>query len=309
MQNERRRKYLWIDIKRSWAIYLLLLFPLVYLIVFNYTPMYGLIIAFKNFKPALGIWGSKWVGLYHFNRFVTQQNFWNTLKNTILISLYSVAAGFPMPILLALLLNNTKSQRLKSAAQTITYLPHFISVVVLVGILNVFFSPDNGVISKVLNSMGLLKGPLKVLLTEGSFIHLYVWSGVWQHMGWDSIIYLAALSSVDPFLHEAAVVDGASKVKRVWYIDLPCIIPTIVTLLILRVGNMLNIGFEKVYLMQNSINVFESEVISTYVYKQGLLNTQYSYSTAIGFANSVVNMILLLTVDRIAKSLGQDGLF
>lgn len=300
---------LWMRIREHMGFYFLLLPSLILLIVFTYVPMYGVIIAFKNFKPINGILGSEWVGWYNFERFFSQASFWNILTNTLTLSVYSLLAGFPIPILLALLLNNCELTRFKKTVQMVTYAPHFISTVVFVGMLNIFFAPSMGIIQQFLNLFGMADGPLRVLMEAEAFPHLYVWSGVWQGMGWGSIIYLAALSGVDPSLHEASVVDGANKLQRILYIDLPCIIPTIVTLLILNCGSILNVGFEKVYLMQNSMNLTNSEIISTYVYKMGLLNSQYSYSTAIGLFNSVINMILLLSVDRISKKMGQDGLF
>lgn len=296
-------------IRMNLGLYLLLLPSVIYLLVFCYAPMYGVIIAFKEYKPFRGILGSEWVGLYQFQRFFAQSSVWTIILNTLRLSIYSLIAGFPIPIILALCLNSCRFSQFKSLTQTITYAPHFISTVVLVGMLNVFFSPSMGIVSTFLHKLGLLSGPLMTLLNEKAFSHLYVWSGVWQSMGWSSIIYLAALSGVDISLHEAAVVDGANKLQRMWHIDLPGIIPTIVILLVLNCGGILNVGFEKDYLMQNSMNLNSSEIISTYVYKVGLLNSQYSYSTAIGLLNSVINLILLITVDRTAKSLGQTGLF
>lgn len=297
------------QMKENIGLYGLILLPFIYVIVFQYIPMYGIIIAFKNFKPAKGILGSSWVGLYHFQRFFGLARFWLILKNTIVLSLYSLFAGFPLPVILALLLNSCTAKRLQKFTQTITYAPHFISTVVFVGMLNVFFNPSTGLVKTILEKLGWLHENLTVLTNETTFKHLYVWSGVWQEMGWGSIIYLAALSGVDPMLHEAARIDGANKVQRILHIDIPTIIPTIVTMFILRCGSILGVGFEKVYLMQNSMNLNASEVISTYVYKVGLLDTQYSYSAAIGLANNIVNLIMLITVDRIAKSLGQSGLF
>lgn len=291
------------------GFYILLIPSLILLIVFTYIPMYGVIIAFKDFRPVSGILGSQWVGFYNFERFFKQAAFWRILKNTLILSLYSLAAGFPIPIILALLLNSSVNTKFKKIVQTITYIPHFISVVVFVSMLNVFFSPNLGMVHQFMSFLGMGDTPLRILMEASAFPHLYVWTGVWSGMGWSSIIYLAALSGVDQSMHEAAVVDGANKFQRMFYIDLPSIVPTIVTLLILNCGSVLNVGFEKVYLMQNSMNLNVSEIISTYVYKMGLLNSQYSYSTAIGLFNSVINMILLLTVDRISKKLGQDGLF
>ena len=297
------------NIRKNAGLYLLILPAVIYLLIFSYAPMYGVIIAFKNYKPYRGILGSEWVGLYQFRRFFTLGSFWAIITNTLRLSVYSLAAGFPLPIILALCLNSCRDRWYKNVTQTVTYAPHFISTVVLVGMINVFFSPSMGIVSTLLRKLGLISGPLMTLLSEKAFSHLYVWSGVWQGMGWSSIIYLAALAGVDVSLHEAAMVDGANKLQRMLHIDLPGIVPTVVTLLILNCGGILNVGFEKDYLMQNSMNLNASEIISTYVYKVGLLNSQYSYSTAIGLLNSVINLLLLLAVDRISKSLGQTGLF
>ena len=296
-------------IRNNIGLYALILLPVIYLIMFKYVPMYGVIIAFKNYKPAIGIKNSEWVGLYQFQRFLASPSFWRVLKNTIVISLYSLFAGFPLPVLLALLLNSCPFGRLKKITQTVTYAPHFISTVVLVGILNVFFAPSTGLVKQLLTSLGFIEGNLMVLMSNTAFPHLYVWSGVWQGMGWGSIIYLAALSGVDPQLHEAALMDGANKMQRIYHIDIPAIIPTIVILLVLRCGSIVSVGFEKVYLMQNTLNGQASEVISTYVYKQGLLKTQYSFSSAVGLMNNIVNLIMLILVDRLAKASGQTGLF
>ncbi|WP_240419097.1 ABC transporter permease [Paenibacillus periandrae] len=298
-----------LKVRENIGLYVLVLPALIYVLVFEYVPLYGILIAFENFKPVKGIWGSEWVGLYHFERLFKLDMFWTLIKNTLSLSLYSLLAGFPIPIVLALALNSANSKRLKSIVQTVTYAPHFISTVVLVGMLNVFLAPRLGIVSQFLNFLGLTHGPLMILSDPEFFGHLYVWSGVWQGMGWGSIIYLAALSGVDTSLHEASIVDGANKFQRAFYIDLPSIMPTIVTLLILNCGGMLGVGFEKAFLMQNALNLGASEVISTYVYKVGLLQSQYSFSAAVGLFNSVVNLLLLLTVNKLAKKLGQSGIF
>ncbi len=304
-----RFSLLWFKIRRNAGLYFLILPALVYIIIFNFIPMYGILIAFQNFKPFLGVAGSDWVGLHHFKRFFGLNAFGSLMKNTLTLSLYGLVAGLPMPVLLALLLNMCISKRLKKIVQVVTYAPHFISTVVFVGIINVFFSPSLGIVKTILNTVGLLDGPLMTLLNPDAFPHLYVWSGVWQGMGWGSIIYLAALTGIDVEIQEAAYVEGATKLQQVWYIDLPTIIPTIVTMLILSCGSILNVGFEKVFLMQNTLNLQTSEIISTYVYKVGILDTQYSYSAAIGIFNSVINLALLISVDRISKAMGQRGLF
>lgn len=293
----------------NWELYLFVLPVVAYLIVFSYLPMYGITIAFKDFKPASGILGSQWVGLKHFIRFFTMNKFLVVLKNTLTLSLYSLAAGFPLPIILALLLNSCPLKRYTKVVQTVTYAPHFISMVVVVGMINVFFSPTYGIVGNILRTLRLIEGPFMVLASPKAFVHLYVWSGIWQTMGWSSIIYLGALSSVDPALHESAFIDGANKLQRILHIDLPSIVPTIVVLLILNCGTVMNVGFEKVFLMQNSMNISASEIINTYIYKMGIQNGQYSFSTAIGLFNSVINFAILLLVNRIAQGLGENSLW
>ena len=288
------------------AFYLLLLPAVAYVILFCYTPMYGLQIAFKDYKGALGIAGSRWVGLKHFRSFFSSYNFLQLLRNTLALSLYSLAAGFPLPILLALLLNETKS-RFKRFSQTVLYAPHFISMVVMVGMLNTLFSPSMGVINTLREALGMER--YYYMAQPSAFRHLYVWSGVWQNIGWDAVIYLAALSAVDPSLHEAAMIDGASRIQRITHINLPTILPTIVILFIMAVGRVASVGYEKVYLLQNDLNVDVSEVISTYVYKRGVLNSNYSFSTAVGLFNNVVNIALLLMANFISRRLGETSLF
>ncbi len=288
------------------AFYLLLLPAVAYVILFCYTPMYGLQIAFKDYKGALGIAGSRWVGLKHFRSFFNSYNFLQLLRNTLALSLYSLAAGFPLPILLALLLNETKS-RFKRFSQTVLYAPHFISMVVMVGMLNTLFSPSMGVINTLREALGMER--YYYMAQPSAFRHLYVWSGVWQNIGWDAVIYLAALSAVDPSLHEAAMIDGASRIQRITHINLPTILPTIVILFIMAVGRVASVGYEKVYLLQNDLNVDVSEVISTYVYKRGVLNSNYSFSTAVGLFNNVVNIALLLMANFISRRLGETSLF
>lgn len=296
-------------ILKNYELYIFLLPAIALLILFSYAPMYGITIAFKDFKPHLGITGSEWVGLKYFDRFFSMPKFPVILKNTVFLSLYSLLAGFPLPIVLALLLNSTPNESYKKLVQTVTYAPHFISIVVIVGMLNLFLSPSTGVIRNALNSLGLLDGNLNILMEASSFTHLYVWSGVWAGIGWNSIIYLGALSGVDPSQHEAAIVDGATRFQRILHIDVPAIIPTIAILLILNSGSIMSVGFEKVFLMQNTFNMSKSEVISTYVYKLGIREGQYSLSTAIGLFNSVINFAMILLVNRITKQLGQDSLW
>lgn len=291
-----------------WQLYMFLLPVILYMLIIQYIPMGGIVIAFQNYKPFKGISGSEWVGLKHFIRFFTMNKFQVVLINTVRLSLYSLAAGFPLPIILALLLNSCRHTRFKKVVQTVTYAPHFISIVVVVAMLNVFFSPTYGFIGNILRSMGFLDGSLMTLTDPAAFPHLYVWSGVWQSIGWSSIIYLGALSGVDPALHESAMIDGANKLQRILHIDVPAIIPTIVLLLILSCGSVMNVGFEKVFLMQNSMNLPSSETLNTYIYKMGIQDGQYSFSTAIGLFNSVVNFCMLLLVNGIARLTGDNSL-
>jgi putative aldouronate transport system permease protein len=295
--------------KRHWQMYLLLLLPLAYLLIFRYYPMLGAQIAFKRFRASLGIWGSQWVGFSHFVKFFKSYQFSRVLTNTIFLSIYQLAAGFPFPIVFALLLNTLTNQRYKKLVQTVTYLPYFISVVVLVGIMMQVFNPIAGIYGKLVFSL-TGKPAVDLFGTSSLFPHLYVWSGVWQNMGWNSIIYLAALSAVSPELHEAGKIDGMSRFMRVVYIDFPAIFPTITILLILNAGRIMSLGFEKVYLMQNSLNVSRSEVISTYVYKIGLAagGGDFSYATAIGLFNSMVNLLLIVSVNKICSKLGSNSL-
>ncbi len=307
-----KRRTLWERLRRdmvtNWRLYVLILPALVALVLFRYAPMYGLQIAFKNFKPAKGILGSDWVGMKHFVSFINSYQFETVLMNTIRISVVSLIAGFPMPIIFALLLNQIRSQRAKKVLQTVTYMPHFISTVVLVGMLMVFLSPSTGLYGHIMRALGVAQ-PDNLLAQKEWFLPLYVLSGIWQNTGWDSIIYLAALSAVSVDLYEAATVDGASKFKRMLYIDIPCIMPTATILLIMNMGNIFSLGFEKIFLMQNNLNLPVSETINTYVYKQGIENGKYSYSAAIGLFNTVINFVILLVVNKIAGKLSDTSLF
>lgn len=294
--------------KRNWALYVFLIPAALYIATFMYAPMYGLIIAFKNFTPAKGIMGSPWVGWKWFQTFFSTPRFWQILKNTLAISLYSLVVGFPFPIILALVVNDIRTTGVKKFCQTVTYMPYFISTVVLVGMMSVFFSPESGFVNTLLEKMGG-SGDIFFMGEEKYFRHMYVWSGIWQSMGWNSVIYIAALSSVDQQLHEAAMIDGANKFQRVIHIDLPAILPTIIILLIMNCGNVLNVGYEKVYLMQNALNSNASEIISTYVYKIGLQQQRFSYSTAIGLFNNAINFSLLIIVNKIANKLSGTGLW
>ncbi|MBP1990336.1 ABC transporter permease [Paenibacillus eucommiae] len=297
------------DVISKYQLYLLILLPLTYIIVFQYFPMYGLQIAFKNFIATKGISGSPWVGLKHFEQFFNSPFFWIVIKNTLILTLYGLIVGFPIPIILALLLNNSTRTRFKKVVQIVTYAPHFISVVVMVGMLYQFLSPKYGIVNRIIVFFG--GEPFLFMGSENWFTSLYVWSDIWQHMGWSSIIYLSALATVDPQQHEAAIVDGASRFKRMLHVDIPAIMPTAIILLILNTGYLLSVGFEKVYLMQNTMNLGSSEVISTYLYKLSFASSlpNYSYSTAIGFFNSLANFLVLCIVNSIAKRFGKSGIW
>ena len=288
-------------------LYLFLVPAIVYVAVFSYAPMYGVQIAFKNFKASKGILGSPWAGVTHFKTFFTSYRFSLLLTNTLAVSVYQILVGFPIPIILALLFNYVKSPGFKKFAQTVSYAPHFISTVVLVGMMSMFFSTTTGFINTAIASLGFQK--IHFFGEARYFRHLYVWSGVWQNMGWSAVIYIATLSGVDQQQHEAAVIDGATILQRMWHIDLPALAPTIVILLIMQAGSIMSVGYEKVYLMQNSSNLTTSEVISTYTFKIGLQDSKYSYSAAIGLFNNVINFFMLIIVNQITKRISGMALW
>lgn len=296
------------EFRKNWSLYLLVSIPLAYLIIFRYIPMYGVQIAFRNYVPAKGITGSAWVGLKHFYKFINNYQFKQILWNTIAISLYQLVT-FPLPIILAVLLNYVRREKFKKTVQMISYAPHFISTVVMVGIIIQFLDARSGAVNKIIVAFG---GEAQNFMAYPQYFrHIYVWTGVWQGIGYSSIIYIAALAGVSSELHEAAIIDGASIVKRIWYVDLPTILPTIAIMLILQCGSILSVGYEKIYLMQNSLNLSQSEIISTYVYKQGIASAipQYSYSTAIGLFVSVINVIMLIIVNKTTDKLTGNSLF
>lgn len=288
-------------LKRDFSLWLFVLPGIIITFIFSYIPMYGVQIAFRNYNAKLGFWGSHWVGLEHFQRFFDSPYFFSTIKNTFVLSIYSLVAGFPIPIILALLLNSFRHKRYRKVIQTVTYAPNFISTVVMCGMLLLFLSPSVGVINNIIEMFG--GKAINFMADKAYWRHIYVWSGVWQGMGWSSVIYFAALSAVSPELHEAALMDGASKFQIVRFIDFPSIIPTATILLILSCGSILSVGFEKVFLLQNDLNLSVSQVISTYVYKVGLIDNNVSYSSAIGLFNSAVNAILLILVNKIADKM------
>lgn len=295
------------DFKKNWILYLMILPVLIYFIVFAYTPMSGVILAFKDFKVKLGIFGSPWVGLTYFERFFGSFNFGMLLKNTIGISLYSLLIGFPIPIVFALLLNYLRLKHLKKTLQMVSYAPYFISTVVICGMIAIFMDKNTGILNQIIVALG---GESQDFLSKPEYFKsIYVWSGVWQSMGYSSIIYISALSGVDPALHEAAIMDGATKVQRILHIDLPGIKSTIIMLFILQMGSLMNVGFEKVFLLQNDLNMSASDVINTYVYRVGLVQNNYSYSTAVGLFNSVINMALVIVANQVSKKLANESLW
>lgn len=310
MNTAKIRTQTWKKIRARWQLYLLLFLPLAYIIVFAYIPMSGLIIAFKDYDFRKGIFDSPWVGLKHFQNFFQSYKFKLVLKNTLTLSIYSLAVSFPIPIVFALLLNSMRNRRYAKLIQTVTYVPHFISTVIIVGLLTQILSNRTGIYGTIYTLITGETGP-NILASGPLFKHIYVWSGVWQNMGYNAIIYIAALAGVDTSLHEAAMIDGATKMQRIRYIDFPTILPTATIMLILAVGQIMNLGYEKVLLMQNDLNLNYSEIISTYVYKVGLASgiTNFSLSAAISMFNSVINFILLLTVNKITKKLSGSGIF
>lgn len=296
------------DLSRYWPLYLMVLPAVMVIAVFSYGPMYGVVIAFKNFKPAYGIGGSPWVGLRNFERFFSSYQFKNTLLNTLSISIYSMLACFPAPIILALMMDQVRSKSTQRFIQTVTYMPHFISVIVVSGMILTFLNVNTGLYGNLARLLGV-RNPKDLLGEKNLFSTIYVLSDIWQRTGWDSIIYMAALSAVDPSLHEAARVDGASEWDRIVHIQIPSIVPTMVILLILRAGSLMNVGFDKVYLLQNGLNLDRSEVLSTYVYKVGMINQQYSFSAAANLFNTVVNFVMIMLVNQIARRLGETSLW
>lgn len=304
-QKGHKRNYKAI-LRRTWPLYLFLLPALVYVLIFSYLPMYGLQIAFQDFDPMVGYFGSTFVGFDHFLKFFNSYQFFDLLRNTLVLSVYGLVAGFPLPIIFALLLNYLRSSKFRKTSQMITYAPHFISTVVFCGMIMLFLAKD-GVINNILKLIGI-NGPDYMGIPE-LFPHVYVWSGVLQNIGFDSIIYISALAAVSPELHEAAIVDGATKLQRVLHIDLPSILPTAIILLIMNTGSLLGVGFEKAFLLQNDMNLQYSEIISTYVYRIGIVGSQFSYASAIGLFNNVVNFIILVIVNQISKKVSDTSLW
>ncbi len=294
------------NIQGHWQLYLLLLPTILFFVVFKYVPMYGVQIAFRDFNIIDGFTGSEWVGLEHFERFINSPDFMLVLTNTITLSLMQLAISFPLPIFISLMLNQLKSQKQKTVIQNILIAPHFISLVVLIGMVTIFLNPYNGILNQLIEFFG---GEAQFFLGEADYFKpIYVFSGVWQSTGWGTVVYVAALSSIDPTLYEAATVDGATRWQKMWNIDFHGILPVIIIQLILNAGQMLSIGYEKILLLQNDLNRVASEVISTYEYKQGVLDAQFSYSTSIGLFNAVINLAILLLVNHLAKKYSETSI-
>ncbi len=294
------------DIVNNWILYVMILPVILYVILFCYVPMYGVTLAFKAYRIKDGILGSPWVGLSYFSQFTRSYSFWNLIRNTLGISLYSLLVDFPLPIIFALMLNYLRLSKLKKTVQLISYAPHFISIVVMCGIIKLFFA-DNGPLNRLTVMLG--GTTVNYLTSPAIYKSLYVWTGAWQGMGWSAIIYISALAGVDYEMHEAAIVDGATKIKRMIHIDLPSIKSTVIMLLIMRIGGLMGVGFDKAYLLQNELNLSSSEVLATYVYKMGLIRSDYSLSTAAGLFNTVINLTLIVTANTVSKKLADESLF
>ena len=300
----RTKKY-W---TRHWQLWLMLLPGILYIFVFCYVPMYGVQLAFREYSFKAGITGGKWVGLKYFKQYFESPMFWTTLKNTFVLSFTSIVVGFPVPIILAMVINQIKSKVWKKIVQTTVYIPYFISVVVMVSIINIMFKNESGVVGNLLKAIGLVAKDTNILGKESAFVPLYVLSGSWQSMGWNSIIFIAALSSVDTQLYDSCKIDGANRWQTMIHIDFPAILPTVMIVLILNMGNVLNVGFDKVFLMQNSLNLGASQVISTYVYTVGVKSAQFSFGSAVGLFNTLINFVFLLVTNHISKKVTGTGL-
>jgi len=295
------------QLKKHGFLYVMTIPVLVYFIVYHYYPMYGVTLAFKKYNTKLGITGSPWVGFKNFDRLFSSRNFPIMLRNTLELSLYTLAVGFFLPIVFALLLNYIKIKSIKKIVQMVSYAPHFLSTVIICSMITLFCASETGAFNIMRKLLGL--DSVAFLGRPEWFKDIYAWSGVWRNMGWNAIIYLSALSGVDPALHEAAIIDGATKIQRMRHVDLPSIKPTIMMLLILKIGQVMSVGFEKVYLLQNSLNYKESLTISTYVYEVGLLEGDYAFSTAVGLFNNVINVVMLVSANWFSKKVMSESLF
>lgn len=306
-QRSIKTKKAFAAVFRNWELYIMLLVVMAYFAIYHYAPMYGIQIAFRKFSGVKGITGSEWRGVFYFVRFFKSAYCFQLIKNTFILSVYQLSLSFPAQIILALMMNELRSTWLKKTVQTVTYAPHFISMVVMCSMITLFLSPSTGVINKVIEKLG---GSSVYFMGEPSYFKtIYVLSGVWQSTGWGSIIYMAALAGIDPQIHEAAIIDGASRMQRIWHVNIPGILPTAVILLIMSCGNVMSVGFEKVYLLMNDTNRESAQIIATYVYETGLIDHDYSFSTAIGLFNSVINLVLLLLVNTIARKTSENSLW
>lgn len=302
-----QKKSMWKMIRSKWQLLAMFALPLLWYIIFCYVPMYGIQLAFRDYNPRKGYLGSPFVGLRWFKQFFSSYYWKDIIWNTFSISLYSIIIGFPIPIILAIIINELPGKKFKKVLQNITYIPHFISTVVLCGMLYLFLSPQYGIVNTVLGALGI--EPIGFLESSKYFRGVYVGSEIWQESGWNSIIYIAALAGIDPCLYEAAKIDGAGRFKRIWHVSLPGIIPTVITLLILKIGQIMSIGFEKAYLLQNDLNLKSSEIISTLVYKQGILQGNVGYGTAVGLMNSCLNLFLIVLANKFCKKFFETSLW
>ncbi|MDO4677140.1 MAG: ABC transporter permease subunit [Eubacteriales bacterium] len=291
----------------NWQFWLIIALPCIYALIFAYVPMGGILMAFEDYSPRRGFLGSDWVGLKHFTRFLTSTSSVQVIKNTLILGAYNLIVSFPIPVILAVCINEIQAKFFKKTVQMVTYAPYFISIVVLCGMLFTMTDLRTGIFNILLGKIGI--DPINFTGSPETFRHLYVWSGVWQTAGYSAIIYIAALAGVSPELKEAAVMDGASRIQRILHVDIPCIMPTLVIMLIMSCGNIINIGFDKVYLLQNPMNASVSEVISTFVYKVGITQADYGFSTAAGLFQSVVSFVLLVSVNQISKKVTDNSLW
>ena len=305
--SKARRRRLWRRVKRKRVLYLMLLPGMLLLLIFHYIPMWGVLIAFKDYRVLKGILASDWVGLKHFRAFFGGRMFSSVVLNTLILNCYSLIFAFPLPLVFALMLNEVRVDWFKKGVQTITYMPHFISTVVIVGMMKELLSPTNGIVNQILMRMG--HEPIYFFGKAGYFRSLYIISGAWAGTGWGSIVYLAAITAGDVLLYEAATIDGASRLQKIWHVTLPCIRSTFMVMLILRLGQMLGSDSEKVLLMQTSGNRSVSELLSTYIYNRGVLNSEYSYSTAVGLFNSAVSFLLILVANTLSRRLTEESLW
>ena len=303
----QKRKRLFREIKSARYLYLLIIPVMIYILIFKYGPMYGIVMAFKDYKIGDGIWGSAWVGMKHFQALFNSYDFYRVLRNSLLLNVYSVIFQFPVPIILALLLNEVKSTYFKKPVQSILYLPHFLSWVILAGIIIQMLSPSTGIINSIIKFFG--GDPIYFMSSKSWWLVVFIVSGIWKESGWGTIIYLAAISGVDSQLYEAAQIDGAGKLRQVWHITMPAIKPTIVILLVMRMGSMMDVGFDQIYMLSNDYVREIADVFSTYIYRMGIENIRYSYTTAIGLFQSVVNLILLAGTNWVAHRLGEQGIW